>query len=219
MKILAIRSAKTIWLIPTYFLNPNGMYLLPAIDDLKNRYQFQRSPLDGKFPPPQNEGYRFEHGAFNGKNGVVQIVHLTAHSDGLVVETRSTTDDGDDFLKEVLAFLGKEFGMPALDELPINKIYANELNVLFEKPPALLNPKYAPFFAAVASEIGHEENGGAPLLSLDLGTDQTKSKSPRTFTIAREVNTPIEENRFFSFAPVKTSVHIALLEKLEKLNA
>ena len=219
MKIIAVRAAKAIWLIPSYFLNPHGFYTWPAISALKERYKFLITPLDGKMPPDLGEGIKFGLGAFEGKNGLVQITSFSVHEDGIVAEMRSSTDDGDDFLQDALSWFHAEFKTPKPDDLLFKKIYTSELNIVLKQFPKLLNPALAEFFDAVSSTISTDDSGPAPVLSVQLGTDQTKLKNQTTFQIAREVNTPIADNRFYSFAPVKTSVHIQLLEKLEKIEA
>ena len=217
MKLLAVRLARSIWLIPSYFLNPKGLYLLPAIASLKDRYSFMKSPLDRPIPPPPNEGYKYENGAFKGKNGVVQIVSLTTHNDGVVIDTRSSTDDADLFMEDLMAWANKEYGLPSLSELPAKRLHVSELNVAFENAPKFLNQKLASFFDEVTSAISNKSKGKAEFLGFQLGTDQALSDKPAIFRIDREVNAPIGENRYYSFAPTSTAAHLKLLEKLEKL--
>ena len=217
MKVLAVRLARSIWLMPSYFLNPKGVYLRPANDAVKARYDFLKTPFDGPMPPPNNEGVKFENGAFKGKNGVVEITSLTMHNDGIVIDTRSSTDDADLFMEDLINWTHKEFGLPALSELPAKRIYASELNVVFKRAPEIINPKLAPFLENLDAEIGDGHKGKLSVLSLQFSTDQTLSKSPGIFRLDREINVPFDENRFYSFSPTKTDFHIKLLEKLEKL--
>ncbi len=189
----------------------------PAIEAMKLRYNFLKSPLDGPIPPPGNDSIKFENGAFEGKNGVVQITSITIHGDGVVIDTRSSTDDADSFMEDVVIWASTEYGLPSISELPVNRIYVSELNVIFKRAPAIFNTKLAPFLEEVSSAIGDEKKGNAEFLSFQLGTDQTRSNKPAIFRIDREQNVPIEENRYYSFAPTKTDVHLKLLETLEKL--
>lgn len=100
MKLLAVRVARVIWLFPPYFLNPRGLFMRPAIEAIKGRYGFLKSPLDAEIPPLPNTGYRYENGSFSGKEGMVHIVSMVSHDDGIVIDTRSSTDDADAFLEE-----------------------------------------------------------------------------------------------------------------------
>lgn len=111
----------------------------------------------------------------------------------------------------------KELGLAKAGDLPIRKVYSSGLNFSLSKQPALFNPALAAFFDAANAATGTDMLGKSDFLQLDLGTDQNL-KNPNKFTIAREVNTPIADNRYYSFAPTTTQVHIAILEKLEKLS-
>lgn len=217
MKLLAVRTARSIWLMPWYFLNPKGRFIRPAIEAMRARYSFLKAPLDAPFPMP-NEGIKFEQGAFNGKNGMVQILSLTLHNDGVVIDVRSSTDDADLFMEDVVAWANKEYGMPAVSELPSTRLYVSELNVAFQKLPAIFNPKLAPLFAEVSAAIADKTQGNADFLSVQLSTDPTKTNRQSFFRVDREVNTPFEENRYYSFASTKTDMHIRLLERLEELS-
>lgn len=217
MKLLAVRLARSICLVPTYFLNPRGVFMRPAIEAMKVRYSFLTTPLDGPIHPPANEGYKFELGAFEGKNGTVQITSMTTHGDGIVVDTRSSTDDADMFLEDIFAWANKEFGMPSLAELPVKRIYVSELNVAFSRAPIMLNPQLSSFVDDITSAFGDESKGKAEAGGFWIATDPTLSNKSPTFRIDREINTSFEENRFYSFAPTKTDVHLKLLRKFEKL--
>lgn len=216
MKLLAVRMARAIWLTPSYFLNPKGLFIRPMIEAMRARYSFLKVPLDVPFPSP-SEGTKFEQGVFNGKNGAVQIIGLTLHNDGVLIDTRSSTDDADSFMEDVIAWADKEYGMPALSALPIKRVYVSELNVTFQKPPAIFNPKLAPLLAEISAAIADKAQGNADLLSVQLSTDPTKTNRQSFFRVDREINTPFEEGRYYSFASTKTDVHIRLLERLEDL--
>ena len=195
MKLLAVRLARSIWLMPSYFLNPNGTFLRPSIEIMKTRYNFLKSPLDFPFPPPPNDGLTFLSGAFGTKNGMVQVTSMAMHNDGIVIDTRSSTNDADLFMEDVVAWYNKEFGMPAISDLPVKKIYVSELNVSFQHAPTFFNPKLASLIHEISSAIGDDGAQKADFLSFQLGTDQTRTNRPAVFRIDREVNTRIEENR------------------------
>jgi hypothetical protein len=217
MKLLAVRLARAIWLTPQYFLNPKGVFLRPAIEVFKDRYSFLKTPLD-KQPNDPKEEDRFEHGVFIGKNGPVQIMRVALHSDGIVVDTRSSTDDGDAFLEDALNWISKEYGLPPHTEAPIDRVYASELNVIFEKTPRILDSRLTPFLDELSSIMGSETRGKADFLGLQLSTDQTLSNKPVPFRFEREINTPFAERRYYSSAPMKTDVHLRLLHRLEEVS-
>jgi len=217
MKLLAVRSARSIWLVPTYFLNPKGLFIRPIFEAIKARYSFIKTPLDYPFPPPAGEGLKFENGAFKGQSGTILIVSMTLHDDGIVLETRSSTDDGDAFLEDLLIWGSNEYGLPSYRELQIKKIYASELNVSFLKTPVIFNSKLDPFLKEASSIIGDEKKGKTDFLGFQLATDPGLSDKPPMFRFEREINIPFKENRYYSFAPTTTAAHLKLLEKLEEV--
>jgi hypothetical protein len=214
MRLLAVRSARSIWLIPQYFLNPKGLFLRPAALQLKDRYQFLKSPFDNNTIGTQE--VKYEQGAFVGIDGApIQIESLVLHPNGIVVDTHTSTDAGDAFLTDIGNWLVKDFGLPSFADAPIKRLYASELNVILEKQPSFLNPRLKPFVDAVSAHVGDEITGQVDLLSFQLSTDQTRSPTPNTFRIDREVSTSFRDNRYYSYAPLRTDEHLKLLQKLE----
>jgi hypothetical protein len=216
MKLLGVRVARSIWLIPQYFLNPKGVFLRPAVEALKSRYNFLKGPLDKPVNAP-NEDDKFEDGSFSGKNGTVLITTVTLHNDGIVVDTRSSTDDGDAFLEDALTWISKEYGLPSHTEMPIKKIYASELNVVFNKTPKILDANLSPFLREASSIVGDERTGKLDFTVFHLGTDPALSERQLIFKFEREISTSFEQNRYYSYAPIKTEAHLRLLEKLEEV--
>lgn len=215
MNLLAVRLARTIFLVPPYFLNPKGKFIRPSLEALKTRYGFQKSPFDAPASiPSSNEGAKYENGFFNSKNGSVVITSLTIHNDGFVVDGRTSTDDCEAFAMDVLTWISKEHGLPDPNEVPISRLYASELNVSYERAPALLNPKLNRFFSDVSAAIADERTGQADFLSFQFSTDPTKSPRQATFRLDREINVPFDQNRYYSYASTKTDTHIELLRLL-----
>src|SRR5712691_10152352 len=152
MKLLSIRSAKSIWLVPRDFLNPRGKFLRPAIPAFVERYSFAKysEPKDAQ----DNQGTKFEFGSFTPNGGTPILLSMTVHTDGIVVETRSSTDDGDLFLDDALSWVSKEYGLPKVSDLPIRKIYASEVIVQAENTLHFLNERFSPFLKELSSVIG-----------------------------------------------------------------
>ena len=214
MRLLGVRMARSIWIIPQYFLNPKGLFLRPAALQLKDRYQFLKSPFDNNTIGTQE--IKYENGAFTDKAGTpIHVDSLVLHPNGIVVDTRASTDAGDALLTDIGNWLAKDFGLPAFTDLPVKRLYASELNIFLEKPPTFFNPKLKPFVDAVSATIADDATGPADFMMMQLTTDQTRSPSPSTFRIDREVSTSFSENRYYSYAPIATSAHIKLLQLLE----
>jgi len=215
MRLLAVRLARSIWLFPRYFLNPKGVDTRPVFDAIKEKYTFLKTPLDNP-KGMGNEELKFEFGSYAGKSGSVAIVALTLHADGIVVDTRSSTDDGDAFLEEVTMWVGNNYGLPSYKDLPLKRIYASELNVALDKSPKIFDPKMASFLKEANSILGKDRGGKAEFIGFQIGPDPTLTDKPAPFRFEREINTAFGENRYYSFSPTTTAVHFKLLDLLEK---
>lgn len=213
MKILSIRSARSIWLVPSTFLNPNGKYLRPSLPGLVERYKFERLPPPGA-SEMEKDGLKFESGAFTAADGTQIALNFTIHADGLVVESRSSTANNDAFLTEVLAWISSAHGTPSPAELPIRRIYTSEIMFSLDAAPRIFNNEFEKFCALVSETLGTERSGPLGFAALGLGADPQKVNQPPGFRFEREAGASFDENRFYSFAPCETSVHLKLLRAL-----
>lgn len=183
---------------------------------LKERYTFTVSPLEK--PATDKDGAQFQSGEFVRPNGTKISVNMTIHTDGVVVETRSSTEDSDLFMEDALNWVHHEFGVPAIGELPIKRLYSSELYVHFEKMPVFYNEKLISLLGTISGLIGDEKTGPFDFLALNIGTDPAKSERPKLFRFEREINTAFNENRFYTFVQAKTESHLKLLQALEGLS-
>ncbi len=215
MKLLGVRQARSIWLVPQYFLNPKGIFLRAAAIEAKERYQFLKSPFENGTAGTTEAKY--ENGGFKSKRGnTIQVSSMILHPDGVVADTMSSTEDTDAFLEDIFGWLHKSYGLGSPAEVPITRLYVSELNITMEKQPAFLNPKLQSFCDEISSAMGDEKKGPAGFLGFQLSTDPEKSPRPSIFRFEREISTSITGNRYYSSAPIQTTAHIKLLEKLEK---
>lgn len=217
MRLLAIRLARTIWLVPPYFANPRGIFTRPIVEALKTRYSFLKTPLDAGATFNPNDGYKYENGAFQTEHGPIMIMSMTIHNDGIVVDTRSSTADGDAFLQDMATFTHKNFGLESPDSLLIKRIYSSELNVMLDRTPTLFNPALKNFMNALSTEVRETDQGDATFLGFQLTTTGDGQVKRPVFRFERELNTPIEQNRYYTHAPIETEAHIRLVETLEQL--
>jgi hypothetical protein len=215
VKIIAIRQARSIWIVPPYFLNPRGVFVRPALQALKGRYRFQKSPFDNA-ASTDDATSKYENGAFDRGDVPVIIISLVIHSDGFVVDTRSSTKDGDAFLEDALGWVAQEYGLPRLSDVPIKKMYTSEVNFSFAKPAKFFDARLMKFCNEASIAMSGSKSERLDFLSLQLSTDQTTT-AQLNFRIDREANTNIDEGRLWSFASCTTETHLGLLEKLEGL--
>jgi len=214
MKLLSVRTARSIWLFPLRDLNPHGRFLLPSIPRMVQRYGF------AKAPEPQTLlaaplTIRFEGGAFVGKDKVPRTVTLVLHDDGIVAEMRSSTEDCDLFLEDAFSWLSDEYQLPRFNELTIKRIYLSEVTVQLESAPEIFNESFSRFAASLQNGLGPHQPKPMFLTHLNFGADPAGGAPQAMLKIEREVGTQFDQNRYYSSATVPTDEHITILQKFE----
>ncbi|MBM4301933.1 MAG: hypothetical protein FJ121_10500 [Deltaproteobacteria bacterium] len=221
MKLLSVKQARAIWLIQLVDLNPRGLNLVALIPPITKKYKFQQFPIQ-----PEELGFgkeikeiKFSGGSFQ-KDAQHDIsIDLTLYNDGLVVDTRSSTEDSDSFLNEFLNWISMEFDLVPYQEVLRSKLYHSELWVKTDKSLNTLNPKLENFAKRLTSLIvGHNHH---PILfetyGISFWTNPTITLPPGPFKFERAEGVPFNENRYYSAAPLQTDVHIEMLEELENI--
>ncbi|MEW6660152.1 MAG: hypothetical protein AB1424_15970 [Thermodesulfobacteriota bacterium] len=219
MKLLTVKQARSIWLTYLIDLNPRGLDLLALIPIIRDKYRFlELSPTIDKINKETKE-VKFGLGNLQ-KNKLSIGVDLSIYNDGLIADTRSSTNDSDAFLDEFLNWVSTEFGFMPYQEVLRTKLYISELVVQTEKSLNTLNPKLVKFAKHLNSLIlGHEHQ---PIAFQTTGilfwTDPTAGNNPPgPFRFERLIDTPFRENRYYSAAPLQTEVHYGMLEELENI--
>jgi hypothetical protein len=208
-------SAKTTWLFDLADLNPKGKSLFPEILDwLKENYHFQEAP---EFPPKdEKQGLSFKRGEFQAQEEFFVDVELIVFNDGLVAGASSSTEDADRFLVDIMKNASTEFSLTFDQSMIRKKLYLSELVVRLDQPLSNLNPRLTEFANKLSSHfpsIGPFSTGG-----ISFWTDSTFSVTKTApFSIERRINTPFNENKYFSKAPWPTEQHLAMLKEFESL--
>ena len=215
MKVLSIHIARSIWLFPTNFLNPNGRTIIPAINGIIDRYSFLEAPLPKEFVGSEKKSLEMKIGMFATQDDQSIEVSLTVHHDGLVAETRTTTEDSDRFLEDALTFLSNNFGLASFHELPINRKYLSEIYFTLSHTPKFFSELTNSFAEKSSCYIDNDKVGEFQFMGMHLTTSPDLSRTPPFIRVEREAEVPASENRFFSTSSLKTSDHIKLLEELE----
>jgi hypothetical protein len=220
MKLISTDIARTTWLFPTTELNPLGLSLTKAFLGLAARYDFKKFPKHTLDIDPESKGLLFNEGTFRTEDGRDLLAKLTIFNDGVVADTWSSTSDSEDFLKDGLQWLKKEYGFGIPVDRKIGKLYLSQLTVTTDKKIAGLNPKLQSFADLVAEKMENrwENNKGFYTDGIGFGpNDPTTPLAPGRFRFELKAGTKAEDKRYFAIAPMPTDVHIQLVEKLESL--
>ena len=212
MKLLFVRSARSIWLLPFTYLNPRGKALGPAVGALVARYQFAKSPDQASLADAKS--LKFEQGVFVGAGGVPITVGLTVHGDGFIAETQSSTDDSDAFLDDALTWVSESFDLPKHTDFPVKRLHASDVYVEMDSDLRVFSEQFMRFFEDLAYTLDPEGKKPMGLINFTLGNDPA-SERPMTFRLEREAGSPMSMNHYYSYAPTGTESHLLLLERLE----
>lgn len=218
MKFLSVQRARSIWFVHLVELNPFGRSLVPMIPSIVDRYKFQIFPTKPE-ELDLSKGVKFIAGTFQKDPQHDIAVDLTIFNDGLVADTRSSTEDSDAFLNEYLTWIATEFGLVPYQEVLRSKAYLSELWVKTDKHLNSLNPKLENFAKRLTSLIaGHQNRPIAfETTGITFWTDPVSVNPPGAFRFERAENIPFGEHRYYSTAPLQTEKHVKLLNELETI--
>ncbi|MCC6366502.1 MAG: hypothetical protein IT165_23540 [Bryobacterales bacterium] len=222
MKLLHVRQARSIWLFDIQDLNPRGKSVLGAVVDwIGGRYSFADTPdlekilKEGSTDLP-SAGLVFQRGSFQAREDLfLDINCFTIYNDGVVVDTAASTQDGDQFLGDLLAGLAREFGLTYDPAMIRKRLYLSTLIVQLQITLDAGYPELASFAGAI-SEAVHEASSPFRFAGISFWTEPNDAGNSKTFSLMPQAGRPFAENRYFSEAPLKTDDHYRLLEELEK---
>ena len=157
MKLLHVKTARSIWLVDSNDINPRGIDISFPLSAIAKRYGFQKYPKTlAEADENSASGIVYEQGHFETEAGRYEIDKVSMHNDGLVVNNRQSTDLGELFLEDALSFLAGEFGLTYQHGMVHKKIYTSELIVKTEKDLGTLFSPLDPIQKRVGDLIGHK---------------------------------------------------------------
>jgi hypothetical protein len=202
-------------------MNPQGKYIYPLLAATAARYTFQKhiqpTELDPKDP---TKSLVFSAGRFQKPSGEeLEIIEFQVFQDGLVADTRSSTDDSDMFIDDLLEWAIAEFNLVPIPTA--SRLYVSELWVHTDKSLTLLNPRLQALVDLISS--AYEAYAKRPLTfdlaAIGIWNDRTLAPnnffSPFRFEKAEVA--PFSENRYYSIAPLRTLDHLMILDQLEEI--
>ena len=209
MIVTSVAAARAIWLFDVMDLNPQGRYIYDQLFPwLVERYQFAQAPSHSR--DQVENAWEFMDGKFVNPADTPINVRLRIYNDGLVSETQSSTDDSEAFLADALTAAVRELGLTFTGSMVHRRMYASELNLTCDKRLDAVNAGMREFLNAVSEACGMK----CEPTSLAFGGEPP---SQPAFRFERRAGMPFSQNKYWSIATVSTSVHLALLERLEAM--
>lgn len=214
MELLSISKARSIAQFPTDELNPHGRALIPdVVAALIERYGFIKFPQKPE-EFDEDKGVSFELGRWND----LSIDQLLVFTDGLIVDTRSSTGDSSAIIADVLTWAADSFGLTFRPDMLSRQIYFSEVTFRSECQLSTLNPALSKVAEMLSASVARITGQVLPydVAQFNFNFDPLESKliiSP--FRVERLGNTPYSENKYYSTAPMPTEEHLELLAVFE----
>lgn len=212
MEIIAIALARVAALVEVQQWDPLGKASsLEAIAKLGSRFTFTKVPT-------RLEELNLQKGIelCEGTLGDIRIARLTIFANGIVADTRSSTEHSEKVLSEILAMAHEALGAKIT---PARLTFTSQLIFRSNMRLAALNPilpKLARVLTdRVSGDLKHCFEFEPTAILLNVDTSQAKTL-PAMFSIERRAEVPFIENTFFSSAPLRTGEHMEVVKAFEE---
>ncbi len=216
MKLLSVSLARLTVVTETAEINPRNKVSLPELTKaFVNRYGFLKYPTAvAEFD--LTNGVTFATGKIDGIN----IGSLILYFGGVVIDTGSSTDDSERVLSDLVSFVQELVGIQYVPVAEPRKFYLTELAFHSTAKLETLNP----ILRHISNRISDIVSGPArqrfdfePVTVRFLPDLQKTKWQVSAFSLDRLAGAPLDENKWFSSAPLPTQEHLKLLDEIETM--
>jgi hypothetical protein len=215
MQLLAISLARLTALTDIYEWNPqNKVSSREFSQAFVERYEFLKSQQTIEEYDLQ-KGVIYQGGMF----GSIEIHSVTFFTKGIVIDTRSSTENAEKFLSDAAEWAEQFFGIEHSPNRISRKIFLSELSFYSDVPFALLNPKLTALVTRLGEVVSSylREPQAFDLSGLSFSVDPPARLGAMSLRIERLQGNPFWENKYFSSAPLPTTDHLTFLTEFESL--
>jgi hypothetical protein len=214
MQLLSVPLARVLAFIEGGELNPQGSVFFPEImPKLIERFEFQKYPQSYE-ETDEEKGVNFFDGRWNGTN----VRKLTVFTGALVVDTSTSTEASERVLEEALTWGAQELGLTYKPGMIKRRQYISDIVFQSDIKILAVHSAFTNLQKSLtdASETYLWQRRQYELTHFGLDFDHTMNPLQAVpFSIQRRGNVLFGENRYFSEAPLPTSVHAKLIEQFE----
>jgi len=193
-------------------------YYPDLIPKIRKRYQFAITPKNEDLvpsDPPKGAEFRIGKLEIDGRTIVINV--FTVFSDGVVVDTATSTDDADLFLSDLT-----QWAKEAIPNITFKgpRYYLNQMEVQTTASLENYLPSLMPIGEKISKLLRTYETAvpSYQVSTVALHFDQLGKNLPQpgAFSLERRANVAYAQNVWFAQAPLKTRDHVALLTELER---
>jgi hypothetical protein len=213
MELISVPLARIVSFLEVQGMDPSGRASTPeTLAMIRDRLSFSVFPTTfEKIDLRKGVDLQF------GRLDRISIDKLTVYANALSIDTHSSTDDSLKVLENLLAFAHDAFGATIR---PNRTVFLNHVLFRTEKKLFSVNPALQEIADEVSASVSSDLGTSVPFepSTIHLGPDLSKTKiTVSAFSVERRQDVPFSEDIYFSSAPLRTSHHIALLERFDKL--
>lgn len=215
MKVSAVLLARYYGLVQIEDLNADGTIYYPdVVAALVERYGFMKYPKTlEEFD--ESKGIEFA----GGRSGKHVIEKLMIYNSGIYIDTLADTATSESIWYQLMDWAVAKFGLTFERDMVSRAAYVSNISFRSDIPFLALNPMLSKIAKRVADEVAEnfKEHLEYTPAVVNLTFDALSTKfGVAPFSVQRREGVSFWENKYFSAAPLKTNVHIELLEQWEK---
>ena len=216
MKIISNETARAHQMLVADEVHPiGGYYLAELIRLISERYGFTQSPSS---KDAQTMGLIFMGGRLVSGAQKFNIREIGILSDGIYAIAQDTTT-ADFIIDDLITWAEHAVGLrPSITKIP--RKYDNAAVVEFEADIEerfdIFNELISSYKEMLASLHGKPVSVSLSQIGFAFDPLEVNLSVSTNFTVERRKGVPFSSNRYFCVAPLKTEMHIALLEKFER---
>lgn len=210
MEIIKVQLGRAVWLFDTQALNPRGTSLYPDLYvGFGKRYQFVTLPKPEEILA--GGSMYFKQGRFLHELSNV-AVDFELHNDGIVANTRHSTEAASAFLQDVMDWCKDQLGVTYPANIVKKRVYRSQLVVSMNPNLDSQAEKFGQFASLVSEIIAKPSQ----VTGMQFGSQEI----PEAFIVERKAtDTPLEDNNYIANAWMQTSQHLELLRRFEEIMA
>ena len=211
MELVSVILARSALLLEVDSLDPFGRRSASeAIKEIQDRYSFVLAP-QGLVDINSEKGAEFSSGRWQD----IVIDRLTLFRGGIVVDTRSSTQNSDRVAEDLVEASKELLGSTAqISRRHVVSQFTFRSQMVLQSMNPVLTEISEKIMEVVSASMGQPFVAEPTGIIVHTDTTQTKF-APAKFTIERRADIPFFENIYFSSAPLATATHINLVERFE----
>lgn len=214
MQLASVVLARIYALFQIADLNPVGTVYYPEVVEwLVRRHGFLKYPTKLE-DFDESKGIEF----IGGKAGNVTIEKMVILTNGIYVDTLASTEASEGILRETLGAAAEEMGIAYQEGMLKRRAYISQLAFYSDAPLFLIHPVFRKIGEIVSGEVNDNFGKSLPYQATAVGLNYdvtTTPLGPAPFNIQRREGAPFGDKKYFSVAPVKTNIHLQLLDMVE----